>query len=298
MIHYKNCPVCKTENIHPAFSAIDFTVTKEEFSIWKCDHCTVMFTQDIPTQATIGRYYQSENYVSHSDTQKGFINQLYHRIRKRTLVKKMQLVETETGLKQGNILDVGCGTGAFLNTMQQAGWKTTGLEPDEGARKTAQASYNLKPLESQKIFELPQNNFNAVTMWHVLEHVHQLHEYIAQLKKVITKEGKIFIAVPNYTSYDASAYQAYWAAYDVPRLLYHFSPKSMAVLMDMHGMKVRKMKPMWFDAFYVSMLSEQCKNDKGNIVKAFFVGLVSNLKTLFDKTKCSSLIYIISVDHA
>ncbi|MFT3911348.1 MAG: class I SAM-dependent methyltransferase [Ferruginibacter sp.] len=293
MIHYTHCPVCKSDAIKPAFSAKDFTVTKEDFSIWKCDHCTAMFTQDIPTQETIGKYYQSENYISHSDTQKGFINQMYHRIRKRTLIKKMQLVKNETGLNSGNILDVGCGTGAFLNTMQQSGWKITGLEPDEGARKTAQSLYNIQPLASQKIFELPQNNFNAVTMWHVLEHVHQLHEYVAQLKKMITNEGRIFIAVPNYTSHDADVYKAYWAAYDVPRHLYHFSPKSMSVLMEMHGMKVKKIKPMWFDSFYVSMLSEQYKNEKGNIVKAFVVGLMSNLRTLFNKTRCSSVIYMI-----
>ena len=297
MIHYTTCPICKAETIQPAFSARDFTVTKEDFSIWKCDNCTGMFTQDVPAQETIGKYYQSENYISHSDTQKGFINQMYHRIRKRTLVKKMKLVEKESGLKDGNILDVGCGTGAFLNTMQQSGWKITGLEPDEGARKTAQSLYNIQPLASQKIFELLPGTFNAVTMWHVMEHVHQLHEYVAQLKKIITSEGSIFIAVPNYTSYDAAAYKAYWAAYDVPRHLYHFSPKSMSVLMEMHGMKVKKIKPMWFDSFYVSMLSEQYRNGKGNIVKAFFVGLMSNLKAMFDKERCSSVVYIVEKSH-
>lgn len=291
MIHYTTCPVCKAETIYSAFSAKDFTVTKEDFQIWKCDACTAMFTQDIPGPEGIGKYYQSENYISHSDTQKGFINQMYHRIRKRTIIKKMQLVKRQTVLDKGSVLDVGCGTGAFLNTMQQSGWKITGLEPDDAARKTALALYNINPLPSQKIFELPESTFNAVSMWHVLEHVHQLHEYVEQLKKIITKAGKIFIAVPNYTSFDAAAYKAYWAAYDVPRHLYHFSPKSMSVLMEMHGLKVEKMKPMWFDSFYVSMLSEQYKN--GNIVKAFFIGLISNFKTMFDKTKCSSVIYII-----
>ena len=252
-----------------------------------------MFTQNVPEQEQIGRYYQSENYISHSDTQKGFINQLYHRIRKITLSSKRKLIQTETGLQTGNILDVGCGTGAFLNTMKYAGWKITGLEPDEGARKTAQSLYKIEPLPSPLIFQLPQAEYDAVTAWHVMEHVHQLHEYVEQIKMILTPKGKAFIAVPNYTSGDATSYKENWAAYDVPRHLYHFSPKSMSELMKMHGMEVIKMKPMWFDSFYVSMLSEQYKNNKGNIVRAFLNGLGSNAKALFNNSKCSSVIYVI-----
>ncbi len=293
MIHYTNCPVCRSASISHAFDAKDFTVTKQDFQVWRCSDCTAMFTQDIPEQDQIGKYYQSENYISHSDTQKGLVNRLYHRIRKTTLIQKRNLVKKETGVDTGLILDIGCGTGAFLHTMKDAGWDITGLEPDEGARKTAEKLYHIQPLPSHRIFELPQQKYNAITAWHVMEHVHQLHEYVDQLKKMITKEGRIFIAVPNHTSYDASAYGTFWAAYDVPRHLYHFSPKSMSVLMEMHGLKVDKIKPMWFDSFYVSMLSEQYKNGKGNIVKAFFTGLISNFKTFSDASKCSSVIYVI-----
>ncbi len=293
MIHYSLCPLCKSISIQPVFAAKDFTVTQEQFQVWKCNNCTLMFTQDIPGQGEIGKYYQSTSYISHSDTQEGFINKLYHRIRKKTLLSKKNLVQKETRLQQGNILDVGCGTGAFLNNMQQAGWRITGLEPDEGARKIAQSLYNIQPLPAQKIFELPVAEFDAITAWHVMEHVHQLHEYISQLKKILKSNGRIFIAVPNYTSNDASIYQSYWAAYDVPRHLYHFSPESMNILMEMHGMKVEKTKPMWFDSFYVSILSEQYRNGKGSIVKAFWIGLVSNFKAMFNKTKCSSVIYVV-----
>ncbi|MEO6668471.1 MAG: class I SAM-dependent methyltransferase [Ferruginibacter sp.] len=293
MIHYTNCPICKSLAIKPVLTAKDYTVTKEAFHVWNCENCTVMFTQDIPSQDQIVKYYQSENYISHSDTQKGFINKLYHRIRKTTLAQKRQLIKNETRLQTGTILDVGCGTGAFLNTMQHAGWKITGLEPDTAARERAQSLYNVQPLSSAKIFELPQHTFDAVTAWHVMEHVHQLHEYVDQFNKILSERGRIFIAVPNFTSYDAVHYASHWAAYDVPRHLYHFSPKSMSVLMEMHGLKVEKMKPMWFDSFYVSMLSEQYKNRKGNIVMAFIVGIISNLKTLFNKKKCSSVIYVV-----
>ena len=294
MIHYSNCPVCRSANISPALSAKDYTVSSQIFSIEKCNDCTGMFTQDVPPQEVIGTYYQSENYVSHSNTQKGLINRLYHSIRKITLTVKRNLIKKETGITTGKILDAGCGTGAFLNEMKNSGWAITGLEPDETARKNALELFNINPLPSNKIFDFPPESFDAITMWHVLEHVHQLQEYIAQLKKLLTKNGRLFIAVPNYTSYDAQHYNQYWAAYDVPRHLYHFSPQSIKILMAAHGLQVIKMKPMWFDSFYVSMLSEQYKNSKGNVVGAFITGLVSNLKALGNKEKCSSLIYIIN----
>ncbi len=294
MIHYSHCPVCQSANISPALSAKDFTVSSQIFSINKCNDCTVIFTQDVPSQDAIGTYYASENYVSHSNTQKGLVNRLYHIIRKKTLVTKRNLLKKETGISTGKILDVGCGTGAFLNEMKNNGWQITGLEPDETARKNAIELFNIEPLPSPEIFNLPSESFDAITLWHVLEHVHQLQGYTAQLKKLLTKKGMLFIAVPNYTSWDAQHYKEYWAAYDVPRHLYHFSPAGINTLMRAHGMQVKKIKPMWFDSFYVSMLSEQYKNGRANMVSAFFVGLVSNLKTIFNPQKCSSVIYVIS----
>ena len=293
MVTYTSCPVCKSTQIQPQLSAKDYTVSGETFSIVACNNCTHLFTQNVAQQNEIGRYYASENYISHSDTQIGLVNKLYHSIRKRTLQSKQRLIERETEKSNGNILDIGCGTGAFLNTMQKGGWKITGLEPDETARVKAKTLYGIEPQPSINIFNLSENSYDAITMWHVLEHVHQLHEYIEQLKNMLTDKGKIFIAVPNYTSYDAQHYGQFWAAYDVPRHLYHFSPASMKKLVEQHGLTIKKIKPMWFDSFYVSMLSEQYKNGKGNLIKAFLVGLVSNIKTLFNLKKCSSLIYII-----
>ncbi len=294
MIHYTHCPVCKNTSIQSAFSAKDHTVSKLMFVVYKCNDCEALFTQDIPSQDAIAAYYASENYISHSDTQKGFINKLYHLIRKRTLNSKKKLISSETGMKSGNILDVGCGTGAFLNTMQQADWKATGLEPDEATRLKAKLLHHIEVLPSNEIYKLPAVTYDAITLWHVLEHVHELHEYTEQLKNILNVSGKLFIAVPNYTSYDSKFYKENWAAYDVPRHLYHFSPKSMNILMEMHGLKVEKKIPMWFDAFYVSMLSEQYKNGNGNIMNAIFTGLLSNFKTVFNKEKCSSVIYIVS----
>ena len=293
MVTYTSCPVCKGNELAEIFSAKDYTVSGEYFSIEKCLTCTLLFTQNIAEQNEIGRYYASENYISHSDTQAGLVNKLYHLIRKKTLQSKKKLIERGSEKSNGNILDIGCGTGAFLHTMKTEGWEITGLEPDENARAKAKTLYGIQPQPSNNIFNLPDNGYDAITMWHVLEHVHQLHEYIGQLKNMLTDNGKIFIAVPNYTSYDAQHYNAFWAAYDVPRHLYHFSPASMKRLVEQHGLTIKKIKPMWFDSFYVSMLSEKYKSGKGNLMKAFLIGFVSNIKALFNPDKCSSLIYII-----
>jgi 2-polyprenyl-3-methyl-5-hydroxy-6-metoxy-1,4-benzoquinol methylase len=293
MIHYTSCPVCKGGSIQQKLSAKDHTVSQKEFSIWHCNDCTARFTQDIPEQDAIGAYYASDDYISHSDTRKGIINSLYHLVRKRTLGSKRRLVMNETGMMKGAILDIGCGTGAFLNSMKEGGWAISGLEPDALARNKAAELYHIQPEEPGKLFELKPASYHAITMWHVLEHVHELHAYIKQTGELLRPDGKLFIAVPNYTSYDAELYKENWAAWDVPRHLYHFSPQSMEKLLTTNNLKLITYRPMWFDSFYVSMLSEKYKNGKGNIIKAFFNGFVSNLKAMADHKKCSSVIYVI-----
>ena len=297
MIHYSGCPICSSNNIQEQLWAKDHTVSQKKFSIWQCNACTARFTQDVPEQDAIGAYYASENYISHSDTKKGIINSLYHLVRKRTLGSKRRLVINEAGMTKGTILDIGCGTGAFLNTMKEASWNITGLEPDDIARTKATELYAIHLQQSGKLFELAPASFNAITMWHVLEHVHELHAYIKQIAALLAPKGKLFIAVPNYTSKDATVYKEHWAAYDVPRHLYHFSPQSMETLLGQHGLKLTVVKPMWFDSFYVSMLSEQYKNGKGNIVKAIFNGFISNLAAWGNTRKCSSLIYVINKEN-
>ncbi len=292
MILYDACPCCGQKNIASVLSAEDYTVSHERFEIWECSDCTIRFTQRVPGLNEIGSYYQSENYISHSDTSKGLINKLYHKVRNRTLIKKRNMIKKVTGKYAGSILDVGCGTGAFLNTMQQFGWQVTGLEPDENARKKAKELYNLDLESAEKLFSLPGDSYDAITMWHVLEHVHELHSYINKLRELLKPGGKLFIAVPNYISYDAKVYKEFWAAYDVPRHLYHFSPTSMRALLSMHNIEVVLTMPMWYDSFYVSMLSEKYKTGNSNILKAVITGGFSNLKSILHKEKCSSVIYV------
>ena len=175
MIVYKSCPNCGDTQIFKVLSVKDHTVSDEEFEIWECKKCTLRFTQNVPDQENIGKYYQSENYISHTDTSKGFINNLYHKVRKRTLLQKKKLIEKATGKQTGNILDVGAGTGAFLNTMKHASWNCTGIEPDKSAREKALQLYGIHLQEAEKIDSLPPETFYAFTLWDVFVHVHELH---------------------------------------------------------------------------------------------------------------------------
>jgi len=292
-IHFNKCPVCDAAAIRNVLQVKDFTVSGEQFTISECQACSLRFTQDAPGAAAMLSYYKSEDYISHTDTAKGLINRLYHFVRKRTIVQKRKLIEKSSGIKTGNILDVGSGTGAFLNEMRRNGWYTTGLEPDADARTIAKSLYGLDLADASRLYQLPADHFDAITLWHVLEHVHELEEYIQQLRKLLNKKGRLFIAVPNYTAFDAAIYKECWAAYDVPRHLYHFSPRSMTVLMERHGLKVLRYKPMWYDSFYISLLSSKYKHRKTNWLAATWNGLRSNIAAIGDSKKCSSVIYVV-----
>lgn len=292
-IHYTQCPVCGSQQLEKVFFAKDHTVSCKEFEIVHCNDCTLRFTQDVPSVEEIGAYYKTDSYISHTNTSKGFINKMYQQVRVRTMKQKADIIKKHTGLKTGKLLDVGCGTGTFLHTMQQQDWKVTGLEPDPDARKLAKDLYGIETAPSHHLFTLPAKSFNAITMWHVLEHVHQLHEYVAQLKNLLADGGKLFIAVPNYTSRDAKAYQQHWAGYDVPRHLYHFSPQTMNVLMNGHGLKITQMLPMWFDSFYVDMLSSKYQSGKTNYISAGLHGLASNINAIGNVKECCSVIYVV-----
>ena len=292
-ILYNNCPFCNSNNFHFSLKAKDYTVSKELFDIYHCNSCSNRFTQNIATQKEIGKYYQSENYISHSDTKKGFISKIYHTVRDITLKRKKSLIIRLTKKQKGNLLDVGAGTGAFSNTMTASGWSVTALEPDETARTVAATKYNLHLQNPEQLFQLLEDSFDAITLWHVLEHIHTLKEYLTQFHKVLKFDGKLVIAVPNYTSYDASYYKEYWAGYDVPRHLYHFSPTGMEKMVNQLGFNVIATKPMWFDSVYVSILSEQYKTGKASFIRALFIGMLSNAKAMFNTKKCSSVIYIL-----
>jgi len=285
------CPICQGKEFTLFLNCQDHSVSKEVFSIVQCENCSFKFTNPIPSENSIGKYYKSENYISHSDTKKGLVNRVYHIVRNITLKKKLNLVNSLS--PKGNLLDVGCGTGYFLKTCKDDGWKIDGTEPDDHARKLAEQ--NTQQTLYSSVLQLEKiKQYNVVSMWHVLEHVHKLNETIIKLSMLLKDNGKLIIAVPNSDSKDAATYKENWAAYDVPRHLYHFNQKSMADLLSKHGFEIERTAPMKFDSFYVSMISEGyiSGNQNVNYISSILNGWKSNIYGMFNKNNYSSIIYI------
>jgi len=282
------CPICNHSEFTPFLVCKDYTVSEESFSIQACKACDFLLTSPRPSLDSLGSYYKSDNYISHSDTQKGLINWAYHQVRRVALKNKLNLVRKYT-LLQGTLLDNGCGTGAFLNTCSQAGWQADGVEPDTDARKMA--SNHTKKAIFESLNDIQDKKYDAITMWHVLEHVPDLDATIQKLKSLLNEKGKIILAVPNPESDDALYFREHWAAYDVPRHLWHFKKKDIENLFKKHDCKVQAVCPMPFDAYYISLLSSRYKTGSTQYIKALWRGFVSNWKA--GKTNTSSLIYVI-----
>jgi 2-polyprenyl-3-methyl-5-hydroxy-6-metoxy-1,4-benzoquinol methylase len=290
MLTIEKCLVCGSNNFEPFLVCKDYTVSQENFNIVSCKLCSFKFTNPRPEDSVLGNYYKAESYVSHTNSKKGIINKLYHIVRSHTLKKKIQLISSY--VSRGTILDYGCGTGMFLSACKTSGWDTIGLEPDDNARKMAseQGLNVFSDKEKVKTY-ITEKQSDAITLWHVLEHVTDMGDTLAFFKARLKKDGVLIIAVPNHVSYDAEYYKEFWAAYDVPRHLHHFDLKSMTTLLEDTGFKLVETKPMKFDSFYVSMLSEKYKTGTVNLFKAFWIGLMSNLKAK-DPSSYSSTIYI------
>lgn len=287
MMTITNCPVCNSENLQKDITCKDFLVSGEDFNLSVCMICQFKFTNPRPLDSELGKYYKSEKYISHTNTKQGIVSRLYHLVRNYTLKKKVKLVSRY--VSRGTLLDYGCGTGMFLNAARGAGFTCYGIEPDDGARNMAsQMDLNVVADKSQ----LPSDvEFDLITMWHVLEHVSDLNATIELLRSRLKKEGTLIIAVPNYRSFDAEHYGPHWAAYDVPRHLYHFDKTSIRNLLANHSFQLLTTLPMIFDSYYVSMLSEKYKYGKTNYLRAFRNGFRSNLRAS-SSWGYSSVIYV------
>lgn len=288
----KNCPVCDSSKFTKFLDSKDFFLTSEEFKIDICTNCGFKFTNPRPDKKALSKYYESIDYISHSNINKGIINKLYRFVRQFTIKNKIRLITKF--VNEGNVLDIGCGSGEFLNELKKQNWNVTGIEPNESARKFAAENYGINALEENDFNNLEKNSFDVITLWHVLEHVFDIEERILQIKKIISKKGILVIALPNPDSLDAKIYGKYWAAYDLPRHLYHFNKATVERLFNKYGFSIIKLKPMFFDSFYVSMLSEKYKTGKVNYPKAFFNGLRSNFFAAFNNKNYSSIIYILN----
>ncbi|MGM1054696.1 MAG: class I SAM-dependent methyltransferase [Bacteroidota bacterium] len=275
------------QNKHSVFiSCKDHTVSKEQFDLLFDTEKQMLVTFPKPNLKDLPGYYKSENYISHTDSRKTLIEKIYHQVKKHMLLRKLKWIEKKYPEK-GNLLDIGAGTGDFLNEAKKRGWKVHGIEPDEEARKRA-SEKGIKLSVNSHNFK--SGKFDVITMWHVLEHVCDLKSQVIELEHLLKKNGLLVIAVPNYKSYDAQYYKEFWAAYDVPRHLSHFSQQSFKPLFAGKGFKQTDLKPLIFDSYYVSLLSEKYKTGRSNFLKAFLIGLKSNLKAR-STTEYSSLVY-------
>ena len=268
----------------------DFAVSDEEFELMLDMELNMLRTY--PEPENLDSYYNSETYISHTDSADNLVDKLYQYIKKYNLKRKVSLINKYTDTNK-TLLDIGAGTGSFLESAKQNGWNVYGIEPGKKARDLAKKK-GLKLKESLDLME--KRRFQVITLWHVLEHLPDLESQIKKITSLLEKDGTLIIAVPNFQSYDARYYKEYWAAYDVPRHLSHFSQLSIKKLFSKNGMKLEKISPMIFDSFYVSLLSEKFKCGKSNILRAFLIGLKSNIRAW--KTKeYSSLLYILKMDE-
>ena len=293
MIHHSVCLLCKSTDISLSLRCYDHLISGEVFEVFKCSSCGFIFTQDYPEESESGKYYESEAYNPHSNSGKTFIGQLYQLTRRIMLNRKKRIVMKNCRLSTGNILDIGCGTGHFLNSMKMAGWKTEGVEINTKAGEFASSAFGLKVFQPRELLSIPDNKYDCITLWHVLEHFHEPFKYFREIKRLIKPEGTVIVALPNSDSVDSRHYGPYWAAYDVPRHLWHFSPEAFSLFARENGFEVSFRSYLPFDVFYISILSETYKGARiplvSGIIKAFFFFLFS----LIRKSGNSSIIYVI-----
>jgi len=281
------CPVCKNTSFSNFLICKDHSISGESFALTQCKKCSFVFTNPRPDESTLPGYYESEDYISHSNKSNSLINFIYKLVRNYTLQQKIKLIKKYTSEKK--ILDYGCGTGEFLQACQKKGFNTIGFEPNQSARNQT-IDKGIQTVES---LDDLKEKVDVITAWHVIEHVPDLKKTIKTLKKKLNKEGILIIALPNLNSYDAKYYKEYWAGLDVPRHLYHFTQESFGTLIAKTKLSLIDTVPMYFDSYYVSMLSEKYREGKNNFLKAFKVGYTSNREA--KKTgEYSSLIYILN----
>lgn len=297
MIEIDRCPICNGRAFTHFITCQDHSISRETFSIIRCLACDFLITSPRPSNDQLGKYYTSPAYTSHINTAKNVIDQIYLTARQFTLKWKLSLVEKNTpNANQKILFDFGSGTGEFLKIAKSTGWITTGMEPSSFARQQADPAIAQDIKTSLKEVINENKKFNAITLWHVLEHVEDLNGTLATLKDLLAQNGIIFIAVPNHPSWDGAHYKQHWAGYDVPRHLWHFNTKSLERLMNKHALTVIRVIPMRLDAFYVSLLSEKYRNSDSISIVGMIKALVNGLRSNHHAGRSmeySSLIYIV-----
>ena len=283
------CPICEGESQKKHVQGKDHNVSGSFFTIAECLGCGFRFTNPRPKEKHIYKYYQSKSYISHNSTKKGLINKVYHLVRSYQFYKKKKVIQKISNIKKGKLLDIGCGTGDFLKYMDYSGWGVDGVETDMGARCIAEEKIGQK-IEEKLDFVGNENKYDVISMWHVLEHVYNIEDYLKKVNKLLKKDGVLVVGVPNCASYDAEKYKGNWVAYDLPIHLSHFRKNNIMELARKSNFELKSIKPLFFDAYYISMLS--AKKSGFSIASGFLYGLISNLKAK-KSGEYSSLIYFL-----
>lgn len=286
----ETCPVCGQKGFSLFMHCRDHFLSQEEFDLVSCNACGFRFTNPRPKPEKLAGYYKTDEYISHSATRKGLINKMYLIIRSITSRKKRKIIERYT--KGRKILDIGCGTGEFLNECRNHGWITTGVEPDKNAASFARNTYSLKVHDESFLNGNAETEYDVITLWHVLEHVSDLNKRMEQISRLLSPDGMLLVALPNCDSKDARIYGPFWAAYDVPRHLYHFTKNTMSMLLEKHQFKVQHLLPMKLDAYYVCMLSEKYMHKRINFLRAMINGFLSNVHARKSNVNYSSQIFV------
>lgn len=294
MISHSVCPLCSSDKISLNLKCIDHFLSKEEFGLWKCSECGFIFTREHPSESNMGRYYESDDYISHDDNAKGLMSYIYFLVRRIMLSRKRRIIEKACNHNKGRLLDIGCGTGHFAATMKNAGWEVTGIEPNTKARDYCTRKFNIAVIEPEKISDLDSTVYDCITMWHVLEHFHDPFTYAREISRMLKPGGVCIAALPNSYSFDASYYKRYWAAYDVPRHLWHFTPDTFKVFANKTDYQINQIRTLPFDVFYISILSEKNKGTLMPFLTGTIMGLWFTIKSIFNRKRSSSLIYLLS----
>ena len=283
------CPWCGSEKAQINLWLKDEFLTREDFHICECLTCGLQYTMPRPAKEKIGNYYKSQEYYSHQENKKGFIPRIYESVKKVNLRHKYSLATKN--LETGKLLDIGCGVGDFLHTPEEKGWECMGVEPSEEAKAIAKKRIKANIINSEELEQIPDNTFDLITMWHVLEHVDNLKWQVEQLQRLIKPNGRIVIAVPNYKSYDGQFYKEHWAAYDVPRHLNHFNKQTITKIFKTKGLQLKKTDKLIWDAYYISYMSELYRIHKLPLLRGAYRGFVSNCKAR-RSGEWSSMVYV------
>lgn len=291
MKHYSECPICAKAAFKAVRKPYYFRGEREYFNIDACQTCGFWLTNPAPQGEALAAYYQSEDYVSHTDGKGGLMDRVYSFVRARAIKSKFKLVSSLSG-RSTMLVDYGAGTGEFLKYAKSNGFNVLGFEPSEVARENA-ARKDLKLIDPKDRLDLPESSVGVFTLWHVLEHIPDLNNTLNYFQSRLVDFGYLVLALPNHESYDANYYKSDWAALDAPLHLWHFTKKDIQALARKHGFELKQVKNMPFDSFYVSLLSEKNRHAKQRPLQAFLRGLVSNIKGAGRAKNMSSLIYVL-----